>query len=97
MARETQDLRVWIVPEVYAGAASLAYLAINPAVGIGSFLAQLFLRRPLAEAGTREFHVTGPWAAPQVEQMERAERRSPDADPAPRPPPRPPITEEKRP
>ncbi|HSV68570.1 MAG TPA: AsmA-like C-terminal region-containing protein, partial [Methylibium sp.] len=69
--RETQDLRVVVVPEINAGAASLAYAAINPAVGLGSFLAQLFLRRPLAEAGTREFRVTGPWAAPQVERVER--------------------------
>lgn len=69
--RETQDLRVVVVPEINAGAASLAYAAINPAVGLGSFLAQLFLRRPLAEAGTREFRVTGPWADPQVERVER--------------------------
>lgn len=72
LARETQDLRVWVVPEFNAGAASLAYAAINPAVGLGSFLAQWFLRRPLAEAGTRAFHVTGGWADPQVERLEQA-------------------------
>lgn len=80
--RETQDLRVVVVPEINAGAASLAYAAINPAVGLGSFLAQLFLRRPLAEAGTREFRVTGPWAAPQVERVERRSgTREADANP----------------
>ena len=46
--------------------------AINPAIGLGSFLAQLFLRKPLMQAGTREFHVTGPWADPQVATVERA-------------------------
>ncbi len=71
LARETQDLRVWVVPEFNAGAASLAYAAINPAVGLGSFLAQWFLRQPLAEAGTRAFHVTGGWADPQVERLEQ--------------------------
>ncbi len=71
IARETQDLRVWVVPEINAGTASLAVAAINPAVGIGSFLAQLFLRRPLIEAGTREFRVTGPWAQPKVDRVER--------------------------
>src|SRR5690606_27863219 len=41
--RETQDLRVVVVPEINAGTATLAYAAINPAVGIGAFLAQLVL------------------------------------------------------
>ena len=47
IARETQDLRVLVVPEINAGTASLIATAINPAVGIGSFLAQLVLRQPL--------------------------------------------------
>lgn len=79
---ETQNLRVAVVPEINAGAASLAYAAINPAIGLGSFLAQLFLRRPLAEAGTREFRVTGPWSAPQVERVERSNAAREPAAPA---------------
>ena len=71
IARETQDLRVIVVPEINAGTASLAYAAINPAVGLGTFLAQVFLRRPLTAAGTREFHVSGSWADPKVEKIER--------------------------
>jgi uncharacterized protein YhdP len=67
---ETQDLDVIIVPEVNAGAASLAYAAINPVIGIGTFLAQLFLRSPLTEAGTRELHITGNWADPKVTQVQ---------------------------
>ena len=67
---ETQDLDVIIVPEVNAGAASLAYAAINPVIGIGTFLAQLFLRSPLTEAGTREVHVTGTWSGPKVDEVE---------------------------
>jgi uncharacterized protein YhdP len=69
--RETQDLRVVVVPEINAGTASLAYAVINPAIGLGSFLAQVFLRKPLTQAGTREFHVTGPWADPKVERVQR--------------------------
>lgn len=71
IARETQDLRVVVVPEINAGTASLAYAAINPALGLGTFLAQMFLRRPLTAAGTREFHVSGPWDDPKVEKVER--------------------------
>jgi uncharacterized protein (TIGR02099 family) len=68
---ETQQLRVVVVPEINAGTASLAYAAINPAIGLGTFLAQVFLRRPLAEAGTREFRISGPWADPKVERVQR--------------------------
>jgi uncharacterized protein YhdP len=71
IGRETQDLRVLVVPEINAGTASLAYAVINPAVGLGTFLAQLFLRRPLMAASTREFTVQGSWADPQVERVER--------------------------
>ncbi|MEO7150159.1 MAG: YhdP family protein [Burkholderiaceae bacterium] len=69
--RETQSLRVIVIPEINAGTASLAYAVINPALGLGTFLAQLFLRKPLAQAGTREFRVSGPWADPQVERVQR--------------------------
>lgn len=69
--RETQDIRVVVVPEINAGTASLAYATINPVLGLGSFLAQFFLRKPLAEANTREFHITGSWDDPQVEEMQR--------------------------
>lgn len=68
---ETQDIRVVVVPEINAGTASLAYAAINPAVGLGTFLAQLVLRKPLIQAGTREFHISGPWGDPKVDRVER--------------------------
>ncbi len=71
LQRETQELQVLIVPEINAGAASLAYAAVNPIIGLGTFVAQLVLRRPLMLAGTREFHVSGSWAAPKVERIER--------------------------
>lgn len=69
--RETQSLRVVVVPEIDAGTASLAYAAINPAVGLGTFLAQMILRRPLIAASTREFSVQGSWTDPKVERIER--------------------------
>jgi uncharacterized protein YhdP len=77
--RETQDLRVFVVPEINAGTASLAYAAINPAIGLGTFVAQWLLRRPLIAANTREFHVTGTWDEPKIE---RIERKAPAAGPA---------------
>ena len=71
IAKETQDIRVVVVPEINAGTASLIATAINPAIGLGSFLAQLFLRRPLIEAGTQEFHVDGTWTDPKIAKVER--------------------------
>ncbi len=82
IARETQSLRVLVVPEINAGTASLAYAVINPAVGLGTFLAQVFLRRPLMAASTREFTVQGSWADPKVERVERKLGEPlPDIDP----------------
>jgi uncharacterized protein YhdP len=69
--RETQDLKVVVVPEINAGTASLVATAINPAIGLGTFLAQLILRRPVIEAATQEFHVSGSWAEPQIVRVKR--------------------------
>jgi len=67
IAGETQNLHVVVVPEVNAGAASIVYgLAVNPVIGLGTFLAQLFLRAPLMKAFTFEYQVTGPWKEPNV-------------------------------
>ena len=67
LARETQNLRVVILPEVDAGTASLvAGLALNPAIGLSTFLAQLFLRQPLIRANSQEFVIDGTWREPRV-------------------------------
>jgi uncharacterized protein YhdP len=73
IARETQDLKVVVVPEINAGTASLVATAINPAIGVGTFLAQMFLREPLMKAATQEFHVDGTWADPRVTKVERTQ------------------------
>ncbi|MDO8278854.1 MAG: AsmA-like C-terminal region-containing protein, partial [Burkholderiaceae bacterium] len=52
---------------------------INPAIGLGTFLAQMFLRRPLIEAATQEFHIDGTWADPRITRLPRrtgAERKA---------------------
>ena len=70
IAKETQNLHVVVIPEVNVGAASVAYaLAINPVIGLGSFLAQLFLRDPLMRAFTFEYQITGAWSEPTVTKL----------------------------
>jgi uncharacterized protein (TIGR02099 family) len=71
IARETQDLHVVVVPEITASGPTLAYAAVNPAVGLGAFVGQWLLREPLRLASAREFRITGPWADPNVERLER--------------------------
>lgn len=71
IAKESQNLHVVVIPEINAGAASVAYaLAVNPVIGLGTFLAQLFLREPLARAFTFEYQITGPWKDPTVTKLE---------------------------
>jgi uncharacterized protein YhdP len=71
IAKETQKIRVVVVPELNAGSASLIASVINPVVGLSTFLAQLILRRPLIEAATQEFMVDGTWEDPKVTKVDR--------------------------
>ncbi|MFK7965420.1 MAG: YhdP family protein [Burkholderiaceae bacterium] len=77
---ETQDMTVEVLPTINAGLASLAYAALaNPAVGIGTLLAQLVLQDPLRQLFRYEFEIDGPWADPVVTQT-RPIDPSPDLD-----------------
>jgi len=81
IAQETQDLKVVVVPELNAGTASLIATVINPAIGLGSFLAQLFLQRPLIESATQEFHVGGNWSDPKVTKVNVTHRPNQETPP----------------
>jgi len=72
LQRETQDLHVLVVPNFDASGAALATMAINPLIGLGTLFAQWALREPLAAAAAREFHITGSWADPKVQAVQRA-------------------------
>ncbi|MDM0044656.1 YhdP family protein [Variovorax dokdonensis] len=83
IAQETQNLRVVVVPEISAGTAALVATAINPAIGLATFLAQLALSKPLSIAATQEFDIEGTWSDPKITKVQRAPSRSVDAsDPA---------------
>jgi uncharacterized protein YhdP len=94
---ETQDLHVVVVPEINAMTASLVATAINPVIGLGSFLAQVFLRGPLIAAATQEFSVRGTWSDPEVAKLPRRPLRAPatDSAAASAAPPAPAASEEK--
>jgi uncharacterized protein (TIGR02099 family) len=70
LVRETQKLKVVVVPEINAGTASLYVATINPLIGLTSYLAQMILSRPLVRAGTNEFLVDGTWTNPRVTKVD---------------------------
>ncbi len=71
IGRETQDLQVVVLPELNTASASLAYAAINPAIGLGALVGQWLLREPLRQASAREFRISGRWDDPQVQRVQR--------------------------
>ena len=71
LERETQQLRVLILPQLDAGGASVvAGIAINPVVGLTSYLAQWLLKSPLSRAAIQEFSIDGSWSDPRVTRLE---------------------------
>jgi uncharacterized protein (TIGR02099 family) len=81
LVREQQNLRILVLPDINFGAVSFAYLFINPAVGLTSFLAQLIAREPLAKGLAQEFDVAGSWAEPKVTKRDRSSPGSNGAAP----------------
>ena len=69
LGSETQNLRVVVVPNINAGAASLAYALVNPVIGLGTFLAQYIAREPLARAFTHVYDISGTWLMPIVTEV----------------------------
>ncbi|CAN7540939.1 YhdP family protein [Massilia sp. LjRoot122] len=81
IAHETTNLRVVVIPEFNLGTGPLVYgLAVNPIVGIGSYLAQLFLRAPVMKALTYQMRISGPWKSPIITKID-----NPPPAPAPAP------------
>ena len=73
IANESTNLHVVVMPEVNFGTAPLVYaLAVNPVIGLGSYLAQLFLAQPMMRALTYEMQVSGPWKAPVITKLDAA-------------------------
>lgn len=69
---QTQDMRILVLPELNAGLASLGYVLVNPAIGLGSFLAQYILRDPLRKILAYEYKLKGSWDSPLVESITRS-------------------------
>lgn len=66
LARQRLNTHAVVLPDLNAGNASLALAFVNPAVGIGSFLAQLLLRDPLSRIFKVEYDITGSFDDPVI-------------------------------
>jgi uncharacterized protein (TIGR02099 family) len=66
LARETQDLRVRVVPGLDGTASTVAWVLVSPVVGLGTLLAQKILKNPLGQMFAREYAISGSWADPEV-------------------------------
>src|SRR6185436_11089193 len=65
LAKETQDLRVRIIPGV-GDTASTALVLVNPAVGAAALIAQRVLKNPLGQMLAYQYSITGSWNDPKV-------------------------------
>jgi uncharacterized protein (TIGR02099 family) len=64
--RETQDLRVEILPNIGSGVSLISAFAINPLVGISAFVVDKILGNPLDKLVSFEYNISGTWANPSV-------------------------------
>ena len=69
LARRQLNSRAVVLPDINAGNASIALAFVNPAVGIGTFLAQLLLRNPLSRIFKVEYDITGSMDNPVISKV----------------------------
>ena len=80
--RETQNLRVIVIPTLSASSAALAATVVNPLLGLSTFVAQLVLSDSLSKALAVEYSVTGAWADPEIRQIRGKDSKEPFINPA---------------
>jgi uncharacterized protein YhdP len=70
LAKETQDLRVRVVPSLALGdSAAVGIAIVNPVAGIAAAIAQRLLKNPLGQIFSFDYAVSGGWADPKVEKI----------------------------
>jgi uncharacterized protein YhdP len=91
LARETQSLRLRVVPSLSDGVSSVAGFFAGPVVGLVTLLAQRLLKNPIGQIFAFEYTVIGTWSDPMVERVGGAQIAAPQAadEPAPTPVPEP--------
>ena len=81
LAREGQDLRLYIQPRLDEGVAVAGALLGGPIVGVGALVASKILKDPIAKAASFEYLVSGTWDDPKVKKLARPGAETPPAAP----------------
>ena len=68
LARETQDLKVRVIPSI-GSSASTAVAIVNPLAGVAAAIAQRVLKDPLGQIFAYDYAVTGSWSDPKVAKL----------------------------
>ena len=76
VARETQDLRVRVVPSL-GDTAALGLTLVNPVAGIAAAVVQRLLKNPLGQIFSYDYAITGSWSDPRVAKIEPAQLPEP--------------------
>jgi uncharacterized protein (TIGR02099 family) len=76
MNRETQDLKVRILPSIGDNLSLLSFAA-GPVVGVGVLLTNKILSDPLDKLASIDYNVSGSWSDPKVEKV--GQTKSPQA------------------
>jgi uncharacterized protein (TIGR02099 family) len=71
IARETQNLRVRVVPSL-SDSAAVGIGLVNPVAGIAAAIAQHILKNPLGQIFAYDYVVTGSWTDPKVAPLRAA-------------------------
>jgi uncharacterized protein YhdP len=66
LARETQKLRVRVVPGLDGTASTVTGVMVSPPIGIAALIAQKLLRNPLGQMFAYQYDITGDWSNPTV-------------------------------
>jgi uncharacterized protein YhdP len=66
LARETQKLRVRVVPGLDGTASTVTGMMVSPQIGIAALIAQKLLKNPLGQMFAYQYDVTGDWSSPTV-------------------------------
>ena len=73
LARETQNLRVRITPELTESVAVAGALVGGPVAGVAAFIAQKVLKDPVGKFASFEYDVSGTWSDPTVTRVRQPE------------------------
>ena len=74
LVKETQNLRVKVLPSLSTGAA-LGAAIVNPLLGGAVFLGSKVLKDPIDQIFSYEYRVSGTWSDPHVEKSLAAAAR----------------------